>query len=349
MAIREWCQVWTLDIRQSLKTVRTERNIKASSGTASGAARVLGFSGVSPLFAFAPGLDTLRPGQPIYYVYDSQDILAQVDGSGNLIALFTHGPNIDEPLELRQGNGTEYFIHADGLGSVIAHTDITGAIVERVAYEAYGQPIFIDVRGSSPIVETQSLTGSPFAFAGLEYDPETGMYNDHKRQTYQPDSGRFGQRDPLSSEAQEKKFTYLPHAGPYSYSDESPVNKIDPMGLAASSPGLDDPSVQRAWNYYGGLCQEGDRYACEAQQITRLCFDTSPKNNCVRNCLLKNDPLCTMLQCGDKDKVPCRKKIHYYCYDQCGKYVPSWEESWCFAQFPDWKKYVWPPTLPTSP
>ena len=287
-------------------------------------------------------------GQPIYYVYDNQDIVAMVDGSGGLIALFTHGPNIDEPLEIRQGGGTEYFIHADALGSVVAHSDNTGAVVERIEYEAYGQPVFLDLRSGSPVVESQSFTGDPFALTGLQYDGEANIYNDHERQTYQPTIGCFGQRDPLSTKAQEKKFTYLPHAGPYSYADENPVNRIDPMGLVAAQPGLDGSSEQRAWNYYGGLCQEGDTYACEAQWITTLCFDTSPKNNCVRSCLLKKEPLCATLQCG-KHKVYCRKRIHYYCYYQCGKYIPSWEEWWCFLQFPDSNQYFWPPTLPMLP
>ena len=158
-------------------------------------------------------------GQPIYYVYDSQDIVAEVDGSGNLIALFTHGPNIDEPLELRQGSGTEYFIHADALGSVIAHTDGTGTVVERVAYEAYGQPVFLDMRSGSPVVESQSFTGDPFAFTGREWDGETRLYF-YRARYYDVLVGLFLRRD----------FIGMSASG-YLYVAADPVNLTDPEGL----------------------------------------------------------------------------------------------------------------------
>ncbi len=229
------CQVWTLDIRQSLKTVRIERNFKAGVTAAPWAARVLGFPGVSPLFAFAPGLDTLRPGQPIYYVYDNQNILAEVDGSGNLIELFTHGPNIDEPLEIRQGSGTEYFVHADALGSVVAHTDGAGAVVEHITYEAYGQPVFIDIRGT-PTVEAQSFTGDLFAFTGREYDPETLLHYMRARY-YDFTMGQFLQPEPLLQQNFTPDFLRAmgvrnPEAAKsYSYAGDRPVDVTDPFGL----------------------------------------------------------------------------------------------------------------------
>jgi len=47
------------------------------------------------------------------YVYDAEDILGMVDGSGGLKARFTHGPGFDEPLVARQDSG-DWFFHADG-------------------------------------------------------------------------------------------------------------------------------------------------------------------------------------------------------------------------------------------
>jgi RHS repeat-associated protein len=169
-------------------------------------------------------------GAPIYYVYDNQDIVAMVDGSGSLIGLFTRGPNIDEPLELRQGNGTEYFIHADALGSVVAHSDGNGAVVERIEYEAYGQPVFLDLRSGSPVVEPQSFTGDPFAFTGREWDGEVRLYNYRYRQNYNPITGRFGQSDPIGLQG---------GIDLYVYADGNPVAASDPSGtiVFASPPG----------------------------------------------------------------------------------------------------------------
>ncbi|HVA65617.1 MAG TPA: RHS repeat-associated core domain-containing protein, partial [Elusimicrobiota bacterium] len=180
-------------------------------------------------------------GTTYQYVYDNQDILAIVDQNDNLVALFTHGPGIDEPLEIRQGaSGPEYFLHADGLGSIVAVTDGTGNVVERIQYEAYGQPVFLDERGSSPAVESQSFTGSPYAFTGREWDQESGMY--FYRQRYSDTlTGRYLQQDPLSLRT---------GANAYAYVEDNPVNFVDPNGLIflVYLPGTNDLfTFSRQW------------------------------------------------------------------------------------------------------
>jgi RHS repeat-associated protein len=173
-------------------------------------------------------------GAPIYYVYDNQDIVAMVDGSGSLIGLFTRGPNIDEPLEIRQVNGAEYFIHADALGSIVAHTDNTGTVVERIEYEAYGQPMFLDLRSGSPVVESQSFTGDPFAFTGRDRDHETGQYNYRKRQTYDAIIGRFCQPDPIGIKGGIDLYTYV---------SGNPVTRYDPNGTVVFAPASIPPDI----------------------------------------------------------------------------------------------------------
>ncbi len=51
------------------------------------------------------------------YVYDNEDILLELDGSNNIVARYTHGPGIDEPLILENASAS-FFYHADGLGSI---------------------------------------------------------------------------------------------------------------------------------------------------------------------------------------------------------------------------------------
>ncbi|MHB2026909.1 MAG: RHS repeat-associated core domain-containing protein [Elusimicrobiota bacterium] len=276
--------------------------------------------------------------QTYQYVYDNQDIVAILDGNNNLLALFTHGPGIDEPLEIRQGSsGPDYYFHADGLGSIVAVTDGTGNVVERIQYESYGEPVFLDERGSSPAVEPQSFTGSPYAFTSREWDQESGMYYFRERQTYQPDTGLFGQRDPLSRDTGSEGFIFIPNGKSFLYADDNPMNFVDPTGAASGRIGLNDPSTKNAYNYYSKLCQNGDRYGCMATQIATLCFDNSPTNDCVRQCLIKGDNQCTQLPvCG---RVNCRKGNHETCYLQCGK-IPTLLEIACFAQFPGFKQYL---------
>ncbi len=169
------------------------------------------------------------PSQTYQYIYDNQDILAMLDGNNNLVALFTHGPGIDEPLEIRQASGAEYFLHADGLGSIVAATDINGNVVERIEYESYGQPVFLDERGASPVVESQSLTGSPFAFTGQPYDNETGLY-DYRARYYDPVVGRFTQQDPLGLRGGGINL--------YAYATNQPLRYRDPMGTTLNVGGL---------------------------------------------------------------------------------------------------------------
>jgi RHS repeat-associated protein len=184
------------------------------------------------------------PSQTIQYVYDGQDILAMLDGSGNLIALFTHGPGIDEPLEIRQASGAEYFLHADGLGSIVAATDVNGNVVERIEYESYGQPVFLDERGASPVIESQSLTGSPFAFTGQPFDSETGLY-DYRTRYYDPIIGRHPINDKFTG------FNLLPITqNEYVYVMDNPVNMIDPFGIWGI--GIIGGATGTAGTVYGG-------------------------------------------------------------------------------------------------
>ncbi len=190
------------------------------------------------------------PSQTQQFIYDNQNILAILDGNNNLIALFTHGPGIDEPLEIRQGNGTEYFLHADGLGSIVAATDINGNLVEKIEYESYGQPVFLDVRGPSPVIESQSFTQSPFAFTGREWDEETGLY-DNRARYYDPQSGRFTTQDPLSI------FGGINY---YQYALNIPTKFTDPLGLSVA---FFDPC-----NGLLAIISLGTLYEFPAQNIT---------------------------------------------------------------------------------
>jgi YD repeat-containing protein len=56
------------------------------------------------------------------YLYDNEDILFEYDENGNIQNRYTHGQGIDEPLAIKNNQGTFYY-HADGLGSITALTD----------------------------------------------------------------------------------------------------------------------------------------------------------------------------------------------------------------------------------
>jgi hypothetical protein len=104
-----------------------------------------------------------------------------------------------------------------------------------------------------------------------------------------------------------------------------------------------EASVGRANLYYSRACSGGDRYACDARQIASLCFNTSPTNNCVRNCLVDNDRECAA-KSDPGERLDCRKRNHWSCYErQCPKYMPNPAEARCFMQFPQSSQFLCPP------
>ena len=43
------------------------------------------------------------------FIYDNEDILLELDGSNNIVARYTHGPGIDEPLVMEKA-GASFFV-----------------------------------------------------------------------------------------------------------------------------------------------------------------------------------------------------------------------------------------------
>lgn len=157
------------------------------------------------------------------YVYDGEDILAILGpNSGNsLLALFTHGPGIDEPLKMNGPNGELFFL-TDGSGSIVALMGANNDIVERVEYQAYGTPTFIDVRTQTPGYSNRSWTASPFAFAGGVWDFEFESYL-HQHRMYVPLLGSYASTDPYFS------------INPYAYALNNPIRATDPGGEEAQT------------------------------------------------------------------------------------------------------------------
>jgi len=106
-----------------------------------------------------------------YFVRDGADIVATLDGSNNLTSLYTHSGVGREPLSLTR-NGTDYYLHADVLSSVVAASDSSGQIQERIDYSTYGQPVFSNIGLSTA---SASFIGDIYAYTGAEWAAEIGL------------------------------------------------------------------------------------------------------------------------------------------------------------------------------
>ncbi|MEE9912922.1 MAG: hypothetical protein K4571_14505 [Deltaproteobacteria bacterium] len=103
--------------------------------------------------------------------------------AGNDKRRYIHGPGVDQPLAYQTGTNL-YYYHTDGLGSVVALTDASGAVVQTYAYDSFGR-----------ITQSGSLV-QPYTYTAREYDSETGLYY-YRARYYDPKAGRFLTRDPI--------------------------------------------------------------------------------------------------------------------------------------------------------
>ena len=111
----------------------------------------------------------------------------EYDDTGTLLARYTHGPELDQPLIMARDldssgifdAGEFFYYHADGLGSITEITDESGAIVRAYAYDAFGRII----------AETGTIE-NPYAYTGREFDAESGLYF-YRARYYNAEMGRF--------------------------------------------------------------------------------------------------------------------------------------------------------------
>jgi len=118
-----------------------------------------------------------------------------------------------QPLELlrQQGSGTKrYWYVLDGRGNVVAVTDSSGAVVDRYAYDPWGEGL--------PEGTSETVT-QPFRYAGYWWDKELGWYWVNVR-SYDPE-GRWLQPDPSEQDG----------VRTYAYVGDDPIDWYDPSGL----------------------------------------------------------------------------------------------------------------------
>ncbi|MGR9116091.1 MAG: RHS repeat-associated core domain-containing protein [Gammaproteobacteria bacterium] len=143
------------------------------------------------------------------YVYDGPDIIAILDGNGQIEATLTHSEiSADTPLSIT-ADGNSYYYHRDHQGSIVALTDIGGGVVESYGYDAYG----------STHKQSTVNTRNPYAYTGREKDDDDLYY--YRARYYDPTIQRFISEDPIGLEGGINLYQYV---------DSNPVNLTDPSG-----------------------------------------------------------------------------------------------------------------------
>ena len=168
------------------------------------------------------------------FLYDNEDIIAEYDGNNNLIASFTHGPGIDEPLAMHK-NGQDYFYHADGLGSVVGLSNSSGSIVQHYVYGSFGNLLAIYDANGTDVTDAPIVT-TPYGFTGREIDLENYSVSDrcglmyYRSRYYDTCTGRFISEDLIGFAGKSMNL--------YSYVKNNVVNRKDASGKGGIGVGV---------------------------------------------------------------------------------------------------------------
>ncbi len=169
-----------------------------------------------------------RTEKPTRYLDNDQRVAVQTLVSGGVetdVRYYVFGNYIDEVLvsviPAQAPNQDLYYAH-DHLYSPTVLYGSTGIAVERYEYDAYGS---VQILTSAFYPLASSQYGNPYTFTGRELDTMDNntlrlMY--YRARTYDPQTGRFMQRDPLM---------YVDGANIYEYVLSNPAIDIDPLGL----------------------------------------------------------------------------------------------------------------------
>lgn len=188
----------TWNALNQLESVQTIRNGVTTTAE-------FGYDGLGRRVRKTAGSTTTR------YLWDGDNLYAEVDASSPAtpVAEYTHYPAIDAPHSVRRGGKIYYYATQLPGGTVSGLIDTSGASVAHHDYTSFG----VTSGGGSNL--------SPLRFAGREYDVESGLYYNRARY-YDPELGRFISEDP----SKQRNGANL-----YSYTDNDPVNRVDPSGL----------------------------------------------------------------------------------------------------------------------
>jgi RHS repeat-associated protein len=178
-----------------------------------------------------------------YFLYDGIVPVVELDSSGAVLATNSFGAS--GLISRREASTTVYYTFDAG-GSVAHRSDASGSLLSNNLFSAHGAIL-------------SGTLNEPFGYkAQFSYytDNETGLQLLAHRY-YDPSSGRFLTRDPIS---------YAGGLNLYSYTRNNPVNGIDPWGLQDGPVNyLRDPFSYEHWILNGASNSFSDFLSLDAQ------------------------------------------------------------------------------------
>jgi RHS repeat-associated protein len=184
------------------------------------------------------------------YVYDDDSRLVEYDDNGIQVAKYTYGS--DRLISFQHRTEGTRFYHLDGLGSITALTDATGAVTSRLHLDAWGvfrNPAELDA------------SSNRHAFTGYVFEKEIGLYF-AKARFYDPQVGRFTSQDSFLGRVDDP-----PSLHRYFYAANNPLRYIDLTGHAYTEAQKRQLAAQVAANTRA-VHTAGSRVAAPVNQRT---------------------------------------------------------------------------------
>ena len=131
------------------------------------------------------------------------------------------------PLGINR-NGTAYYFAKNMQGDVIAILDVSGSVVARYSYDAWGAIFSVTDASGNSITDPKNIANcNPFRYRGYMYDQETGLYYVNSRY-YDAVVGRWLNADVPDVLA--AGFENIGQYNLYAYCFNDPVNMSDETG-----------------------------------------------------------------------------------------------------------------------
>jgi len=164
-------------------------------------------------------LKATRAGVTTKYIYDASGrLLAEANASNVITRYYIYGNGL---LAMVTPEGQTYCYHFNGIGSTVAITDNTQAIVNQYSYDVFGN---IANQQENMLNNDTKLLNQPFKYVGkygVMKEPNGFYYM--KARYYDPAVGRFISEDPIGFDGGDVNLM--------AYVGNNPVNGIDPSGL----------------------------------------------------------------------------------------------------------------------
>jgi RHS repeat-associated protein len=187
------------------------------------------------------------------YLYERDKVVLELDGYGNQEAYSVYGGNT---LICRTVDGQTVYYNYNGHGDVTALTDSNGTILSSYYYDAFGT-----------IIESTGEDENSIAYAGYQYDKETGLYYLNARM-YDPKIARFMQEDTYRGARNDPLSLNL-----YTYCYNEPMMNYDPSGHVVTQYDVEHctpeqiAAIQAATDAWNAAASIADPTAREAAQV----------------------------------------------------------------------------------